>query len=320
MIQSNTLDLRALVPVYALPVTLLAVIGLFGIITLVFLTAGNLTAIIHQMSITGIMAVCMTFVIMTGGIDLSVGPILAASGLAVFYLLHVAEVPLVIAVFLGIAVGAAAGAVSGTIIALLSLPAMIVTLGMMSILRGAALLAGGPELHIVRDQPGFEYIGNGFLAGIPFSIWLFLLVSAILIFVQKRTTFGLQVAAVGDNERASYLSGRKVRLTKIMTYVICGMGAALAGIIQSSQVKTAAATYGEFGTELDVIAAVVLGGASLLGGKGSIVRTLMGVLFLAVLNNGFNILNVPIDFQLIIKGAIIVVALSLTEWANSRAT
>ena len=310
--------LRTAVPTYAMPVALLVVIGLFGVLAPVFLTPANFTAIIYQMSITGIMAVCMTFVIMTGGIDLSVGPVLATSGLVVFFLLHVAHFPLLPAVVIGILSGAVTGAISGLVISMFNLPAMIVTLGMLSIVRGSALLAGGPDLHLVREQPGFEFIGNGFLLGIPFAIWIFAAVSLLLIFVQKRTTFGLQVAAVGDNERAAYLSGRSVKLVKMMTYVICGMGAALAGIIQSSQVHTAAATYGEFGTELDVIAAVVLGGASLLGGKGSVARTILGVLFLAVLNNGFNILNVPIDYQLIIKGGIIVVALSLTEWANSK--
>lgn len=310
--------LRTAIPTYAMPVALLIVIGLFGVLAPVFLTPANFTAIIYQMSITGIMAVCMTFVIMTGGIDLSVGPVLASSGLVVFFLLHIAHFPLLPAVVLGILTGAVTGAISEFVIALFNLPAMIVTLGMLSIVRGSALLAGGPDLHLVREQPGFEFIGNGFLFGIPFAIWIFVAVSLLLIFIQTRTTFGLQVAAVGDNERAAYLSGRRVKLVKMMTYVICGMGAALAGIIQSSQVHTAAATYGEFGTELDVIAAVVLGGASLLGGKGSVARTILGVLFLAVLNNGFNILNVPIDYQLIIKGGIIVIALSLTEWANSK--
>nr|WP_319387782.1 ABC transporter permease [uncultured Cohaesibacter sp.] len=310
--------LRTAIPTYAMPVALLIVIGLFGVLAPVFLTPANFTAIIYQMSITGIMAVCMTFVIMTGGIDLSVGPVLASSGLVVFFLLHIAHFPLLPAVVLGILTGAVTGAISGFVIVLFNLPAMIVTLGMLSIVRGSALLAGGPDLHLVREQPGFEFIGNGFLFGIPFAIWIFVAVSLLLIFIQTRTTFGLQVAAVGDNERAAYLSGRRVKLVKMMTYVICGMGAALAGIIQSSQVHTAAATYGEFGTELDVIAAVVLGGASLLGGKGSVARTILGVLFLAVLNNGFNILNVPIDYQLIIKGGIIVIALSLTEWANSK--
>jgi ribose/xylose/arabinose/galactoside ABC-type transport system permease subunit len=131
--------------------------------------------------------------------------------------------------------------------------------------------------------------------------------------VQQRTPFGLRVAAIGENERAAHLSGHATRRTKLALYGLSGLCAALAGIIQASQVHTASATYGEFGTELDVIAAVVLGGTSLMGGKGSVVRTVLGVLFLGVLNNGMNILDVPIDIQLIAKGAIIVLALGFSR-------
>jgi ribose/xylose/arabinose/galactoside ABC-type transport system permease subunit len=132
-----------------------------------------------------------------------------------------------------------------------------------------------------------------------------------MILIQTRTPLGLLVAAAGDNERAARLSGHRPGLTKVVAYAICGLGAALAGIIQSSQVHTALATYGPFGTELDVIAAVVLGGTSILGGAGSVARTLLGVFFLGVINNGMNILNVPADIQLIAKGGIILIALAL---------
>ena len=132
-----------------------------------------------------------------------------------------------------------------------------------------------------------------------------------MILVQQRTPLGLLVAAIGDNERAAHLSGHRTHITKTLVYAISGFGAALAGIIQSSQVHTALATYGPFGTELDVIAAVVLGGTSIMGGNGSVARTLLGVFFLGIINNGMNILNVPIDIQLIAKGAIIVVALAV---------
>ena len=137
----------------------------------------------------------------------------------------------------------------------------------------------------------------------------------VLIVVQRRTPLGLLVAAIGDNERAAYLSGHSTRATKTLVYVISGFGAALAGIIQSSQVHTALATYGQFGTELDVIAAVVLGGTSIMGGNGSIARTLLACSS-GVVNDGMNILNVPIDIQLMAKGAIIVAALGLAERRN----
>jgi ribose/xylose/arabinose/galactoside ABC-type transport system permease subunit len=184
---------------------------------------------------------------------------------------------------------------------------------MLSIVRGTALILGGPEQHLIRNEPAYSFIGTGNLFGLPFSIYIFAAVALVMIFIQRRTPLGLYVAAIGDNERAAYLSGHRIRLTKTIVYAISGFGAALAGIIQSSQVHTALATYGPFGTELDVIAAVVLGGTSILGGNGSIARTLLGVFFLGVVNNAMNILDVPIDIQLIAKGAIIVVALALAD-------
>lgn len=181
-------------------------------------------------------------------------------------------------------------------------------------MRGTAPLLGGPEMHSIRAQPGYSFVGSGNLLGIPFSIYLFITVAAVMSFVQKRTPLGLKVAAIGENERAAYLSGHNTRVTKLLLYGLSGLCAALAGIVQSSQVHTGSATYGEFGTELDVIAAVVLGGTSLMGGKASVARTVLGVLFLGVMNNGMNILNVPIDIQLIAKGAIIALALGLSGY------
>jgi ribose/xylose/arabinose/galactoside ABC-type transport system permease subunit len=143
-------------------------------------------------------------------------------------------------------------------------------------------------------------------------VLIFAGVVALMYFLQGRTRFGLVVAAVGDNERAAFLSGHHVRLTKVSVYALSGVSAALAGIVQSSQVHTALATYGPFGTELDVIAAVVLGGTSIMGGAGSVLRTVLGVIFLGVLNSGMNILNVPVDMQLIAKGAVIVIALGVS--------
>ena len=135
------------------------------------------------------------------------------------------------------------------------------------------------------------------MLGLPFSIYIFAFVALVMIFIQRRTLLGLLVAAIGDNERAAYLSAHRTRITKTLVYGISGFGAALAGIIQTSQVHTAIAIYGPFGTELDVIAAVVLGGTSIMGGKGSVARTLLGVFFLGIVNDGMNILNVSVDIQ-----------------------
>jgi ribose/xylose/arabinose/galactoside ABC-type transport system permease subunit len=300
---------------YALPVSLLAVAGTFAILKPAFISVDNLVGIVHRMATVGIMAEGMTFVIMTGGIDLSVGPVLAIAGLVTFFAVQYG-VPVILAVLGGVGSGAVIGALNGVAVASFRLPAIIVTLGMLSIVRGTALILGGPILHQLPSGMAYSFIGTGFVWGIPFSIWLFAAVVAAMVLLQTRTTFGLQVAAIGDNERAAFLSGRPVRMIKVATYVICGSTAALAGVIQSSQVYTASATFGEFGTELDVIAAVVLGGTSLQGGKGSVLQTVIGVLFLGVISSGLNILNVSVDAQLIAKGVIIVAALSFSARAE----
>jgi ribose/xylose/arabinose/galactoside ABC-type transport system permease subunit len=302
--------LKATFAAGALPLVMLALAVVFAIASPAFLTPDNLVGIVRQVALIGIMAACMTFVIMTGGVDLSVGPVLALAGLVSFYCLE-ADLPLVVVVLAGLAAGAVVGLANGLLVAAFHLPPIIVTLATLGIVRGTALIVGGPEQHLIRDEPAYSFLGSGLVAGLPVSVYIFLLVMLVMIGVQKFTPLGLLVAAIGNNERAAHLSGHRITITKTAVYVISGLGAALAGIIQSSQVHTALATYGPFGTELDVIAAVVLGGTSIMGGNGSIAKTILGVLFLGIINNGMNILNVPIDIQLIAKGAIIVTALAL---------
>lgn len=301
-----------LIKANVLPLAILVIMIIFSLTEPAFLTPGNLVGIARQVSLIGIMAVCTTFVIMTGGVDLSVGPVLAIAGLVSYFALQ-ADLPLVLVILAGLSAGALIGFANGAIIALLQLPPIVVTLATLSIARGAALILGGPEQHLIRDEPAYSSIGAGTVLGVPSSIWIFAVVALVMITVQRSTPLGVLVAAIGNNERAAYLSGHRTWITKVLVYTISGTGAALAGIIQSSQVHTALATYGPFGTELDVIAAVVLGGTSVMGGNGSIARTVLGIFFLGVINNGMNILNVPIDVQLIAKGTIIALALALAS-------
>ncbi len=294
----------------ALPIVILVIVIVFAVAQPAFLKPDNLIGIVRQVALIGIMATCTTFVIMTGGVDLSVGPVLAIAGLVSYYSLE-ADLPLALVVLAGLSMGVLVGLANGAVIALLQLPPIIVTLAMLSIVRGSALILGGPEQHLIRNEPAYSFIGAGSLFGLPFPIYLFALVALVMILVQRLTPLGMLVAAIGDNETAARLSGHRTRATKTLVYAISGFGAAFAGIIQSSQVHTALATYGPFGTELDVIAAVVVGGTSILGGNGSVARTLVGVFFLGVVNNGMNILNIPIDIQLIAKGGIIVTALAI---------
>lgn len=296
----------------ALPLVTVVAVLVFSLAEPAYLSSANLIGILRQMALIGIMATCTTFVIMTGGVDLSVGPVLAIAGLVSFFALK-AGYPLPIVVAAGLSVGIAAGLLNGAAIAALGLPPIIVTLASLSIVRGSALILGGPEQHLVRDEPAYSFIGGGNVLGMPFPVLIFAAVAIGMFVIQRMTPFGLLVASIGENERAAYLSGHQVAVTKMIVYGMSGFGAALAGIVQSSQVHTALATYGPFGTELDVIAAVVLGGTSIMGGNGSVANTVLGVLFLGVLNSGMNILNVPVDVQLIAKGAIIALALGLAQ-------
>lgn len=295
---------------HALVLSMAAFVLVLAALEPAFLSGSNLIGILRSVSLIGIMALGMTFVIMTGGIDLSVGPVSAIAGIVAYFTL-LAGYGVVVALIAGAGLGLLIGIANGVLVASLGLPAIIVTLGTLSIVRGTALLLGGPDLHAIRDQAAYSFIGAGSLAGLPVPVLIFLAFAAVAWFLQVRTPFGTLVAAVGDNERAAWLSGLNVTAIKAATYGLCGCLAAVAGMIQSAQVHTASATYGKFGTELDVIAAVVLGGTQLSGGAGSVARTLLGVLFLGILNNGMNILNVSIDIQLIAKGAIIALALSL---------
>lgn len=295
-------------PLNAITAAAIVLVAVFAWAQPAFLTPANLVGIVRQVVIIGIMAAAMTFVVMTGGVDLSIGPVLALSGLVCVLALNAGQ-PLPVALAAALAAGALVGLANGALVAYAGLQPIIVTLAMLGIVRGSALLLGGPDLHTVRNQPAFSFIGTGALLGLPFSVWLFACVAAVLVFVQRRTPLGLRIAAIGDNETAAFLSGHDTRKTKLALYVLSSLCAALAGVVLASQVHTGSATYGEFGIELDVIAAVALGGTRLTGGMGSVARTLAGVMFLGVLNNGMNILNVPIDIQLIAKGLLIAAAL-----------
>jgi ribose/xylose/arabinose/galactoside ABC-type transport system permease subunit len=303
-------------PGVALWLALLALCAIFAVAKPVFLSPENLIGILHQVAIIGIMATGMTFVIMTGGIDLSVGPVLAIAGVFAADVLTFWGGSTPLAVVVAVGASAMVGAGNGLLIAYGGLAPFVVTLASLSIVRGAALLIGGPDLHLIRGPPSFIAIGSGSLAGVPLSVFVFAAAILVGTVVQYGTTFGVCALAVGANQRAAHLSGHRVRRTKAAAYVACAACAGLAGVIEASQVHTAAATYG-MGIELDVIAAVVVGGASLAGGSGSLLLTPVGVLLIGVMNNGLGLLNTPIEWQLIVKGLIIVVALGLSERRRS---
>ncbi len=271
-----------------------------------FLTYNNLSNIGRQVSINAIIAVGMTFAILTGGIDLSVGSVMALCGTLMAGLMA-GGVPIPVAIFAGLLLGALLGGFCGAMIAYAKMPAFIVTLAMMTIARGLALIYTGGYPIAGLDQ-SFSFFGRGNIAGIETPIIITLIVYAVAYVVLTHTPFGRHVYATGGNYEASRLSGIKVNKILFLVYTISGFTSALAGLIITSRLMSGQPNAG-VAFEMDAIAAVVLGGAAMNGGKGTIIGTLMGALLLGVLNNGLNLIGINPYVQNVIKGVIILIAI-----------
>lgn len=309
-------------------IALLILMGIFTLLTRSFFTTENLIILVGQTAINAIMAVGMTFVILTGGIDLSVGSTvgLAAmvSGLLIdrglelpmFGIVVYFNVPAIIVLVL--CLGILVGAFNGLLVTRFNVAPFIATLGTLYVARGLAQLSNGgatfpnlvgnPEL----GNTGFPILGAGTILGIPIVIWIMILFTALGWFVAGKTPFGRQVYAVGGNERAAELSGIYVQRIKMAVYMICGMCAAMTGLITASQLVAAHPATGE-SYELNAIAAVVLGGTSLAGGRGTIWGTLIGALVIGVLTNGLVLLGVQEFWKKVITGLVIILAVVLDQ-------
>ncbi|MDQ2731983.1 MAG: ribose ABC transporter permease [Armatimonadota bacterium] len=281
-----------------------------------FSTTGNLVNIARQVSINAILAAGMTVVILTGGIDLSVGSALAVTGVASVWL-EVHHANSLEAVLGAVAVGAMIGGFNGLLIARVKLQPFIVTLGALTYLRGMAYVATG-AYPLIKTDLGFAFLGIGALGPVPWPVVIACLVFLTFYLVLKLTIFGRHVYAIGDNEQSSRLSGINVSRTLIWVYVISGICSGIAGVIYSARLASGQPQGGQ-GYELDAIAAVILGGTSLTGGVGSILGTLIGALIIGVLDNGLILMNVPFFYQLIIKGGVIIAAVLLDRLRSSRA-
>jgi ribose transport system permease protein len=287
----------------------LVLLGLIlWILTPHFLTVSNLLNIAEQTSINAIVAVGMTFVILSGGIDLSVGSIVALSGVVLGTALKGGQ-PIPIALLLALGVGLASGVVNGALISWGGLPPFIVTLGTMSIARGAALLytEGRP---VSGFDESFRVLATGRVGFIPAPVIVTALVYLLAHFALTRTTFGRYVYAIGGNEEATRLSGVSIRFHKTMIYGVSGLMSAIAAVILTARLNSAQPIAGMM-YELDAIAATVIGGTSLMGGDGSLGGTLVGALIMGVLRNGLNLLGVSSFLQQIVIGGVIVVAVLL---------
>ena len=297
--------------------TVIALIILLAVITIInsnFLTANNLLNLLLQVTSNALIAFGMTFVILTGGIDLSVGSILALSSALTAGLLG-SGMPVTLAILISLILGCILGMMNGLLISYGKLAPFIVTLATMTIFRGATLVYtnGNPITKGLSDTFLFQFLGQGYIVGIPFPVIIMFIVFIVLYVLLHKTAFGKSVYAIGGNEKAAYISGVKLNKVKIIIYSISGIMASISGLIITSRLSSAQPTAGA-SYEMDAIAAVVLGGTSLSGGKGRILGTLIGALIIGVLNNGLNIIGVSAFWQQVVKGVVILIAVLIDRF------
>ncbi|WP_114192392.1 ABC transporter permease [Edaphovirga cremea] len=294
---------------------LLIIVGTFSMLSPVFMTIPNLLNILQQSSINGIIALGMTLVIISGGIDLSVGPTAALSAVLGATLM-VAGVPIPLAVMATLGVGALCGVFSGSLVAYAGLQPFIVTLGGLSLFRAMSLIFtnGNPIFGI---PPEFRSVINTEVFGVPAPIVIVVTIAIILWVLMNKTPLGEYILAVGGNEEAARVAGVPVKRTKVTVFVISGMLASLASLILIGRLGAAEPTMGNL-WELDAIAAAAIGGASLMGGKGSIIGTLIGAIILGSLRNGLTLLNIQAFYQLLATGLIIIIAMLIDRATRGK--
>ena len=298
---------------YALYVLFVLLCIALAIVKPSFRTLDNMTNVLRQISITGYMAIGMLMVIITGGIDLAAGVTVGLCGAIGASFAQVGGSP-IIGIFVGLAVGALVGALNGFLVAGLNMPPFIATLGTKMILNGVALVytEGRPVTNLSKE---FTNIGGGYIGGIPIPVWILLACVLIGIFILRYTKYGRYLYAIGGNELSARVSGVNVRMVKWTVYIINGLFSALCGLVLAARVNAGSPVAGT-NYETDAITICVLGGASLSGGVGSIGGAVAGMLFIGVVTNGMNLLNISSYWQLIVKGIIIVAAIVLDMYSK----
>jgi len=310
---------------YGIVLILLALFILMSILSPAFLKTRNLLNVVRQISVIGLIGMGVTMVIITTGIDLSSGSVIALAAVVAASLAqrvgwdaamypNLVGLPVIIPVLVGLAVGTTCGFLNGSIIAKFKIPPFIATLGMMTVARGLALLySDGRPISSLTDS--YNFIGQGEVLGIPFPIIILVIMAVITHVLLTNTKFGRYVYAIGGNENAAVISGLNVGKYKVLIYTYAGLLSGLAGILLSSRISSGQPGLGT-GYELDAIAAAVIGGTSLNGGIGTVWGTIVGALIIGILNNGLDLLNVSAYWQQILKGLIIVAAIILDERKN----
>lgn len=298
---------------------MLMVASVFSCMHARFLTVDNFMNILKQNSHYGILAAGVCFAILLGGIDISLGSVLAFSGAMASFIVS-RGISVVLAVVVALIIGAIAGLMNGVFIARFKLQPMIVTLATMSIFRGATLvLTNGKSIPIGKLEGSviFKQIGQGSIGFLPIPVLLLILVYAVVFYILNKTAFGRHVYAIGGNEDAARLSGINVSRVKILCHVLCGLMAGVAGVMVTARVASATPTAGD-GYEMDAIAAAVIGGISLRGGEGQVLFTIVGAIIIGMLNNILNLMNVSSYYQTIIKGIVILIAVLLDAKSKDK--
>ena len=304
------INIKSFIAQYGVIVGLAAILIFFTVMKAKFMTVDNIVNMLRQTSINGLLAIGMTFVVLTGGIDLSVGSIVGAAGMfSALAARAETGIPWPIAVLIGLGVGLLLGAVNGIVVSYLKVPAFIATLGMPSIARGVTFMASDAK-PVPGLSKGFLKIGGGSVGILPYPVLILIVVLVICFIVLYKTRFGRYVFATGGNPSSARVSGINVKRIICSVYMISGLLAGLAGIILTSRVTSGLAQSGN-GYEVDAIAAAVIGGTSLSGGRGRLWGTIVGFLIMGVMNNGLDMMAVSSYWQLVIKGLIIIGAVML---------
>ncbi|MEW1718331.1 ABC transporter permease [Streptomyces sp. NPDC093109] len=308
--------LKAMALRYSMFLVLLLVIGYFSYRSARFGTVDNLQTILIAAAPFALIALGQTLVILTGGIDLSVGSVIAASGMTAAWTAKNYPGNLFLPIVAAMLVGLVAGSVNGFLVSRLNVPPFIATLGMLTAGSGIAYVIGGgaPISGLSSD---FGKIANSSFLGLKVPVIVMIVGIVVLAAIMRRTAYGLRVYAVGGNRVASEIAGVNARNVLFSVYAISGMLAGLSGVMLASRVISGAPDLGR-GYELDAIAAVVIGGASLMGGRGTVFGTVLGLLLIQTLNNGLDILTVPAYWQNVIKGVLIVAAVAVDTWSARR--
>lgn len=305
--------------------SLIVLVAGFSLASPNFFQVTNIMAILQATSVNGVLAVGVTLIIITGGIDLSIGTLMTFCAVMTGVVLTWAGMPLLLGVLTSIATGALCGLISGTFVAKMKIPPFIATLGMMLMLKGLSLIVTGTKPIYFNDTPGFSEIAQGSLIGrivpafpVPNGVLILFIVSGAVAWILGRTVLGRYTFALGSNEEAVRLSGVNTDAWKMAIYALAGGICGIAGLLIASRLNSAQPALG-LGYELEAIAAVVIGGTSLAGGRGTILGTLIGALIMSVLTNGLRVMSVAPEWQTVVTGAIIVAAVYADQLRRGRA-